>query len=471
MTPDIHLKRYIMAEFKITVAHPLTRESKFVIYDSHYSTLKWEDGTPVIDTKLNTEDIKQVKLQKGKKPKTVKIQLGLSCNFECEYCNQRFVPHSDSTNPQDVYPFVENMSSWFDGGEDGLGKGIEFEFWGGEPLVYWKTLKPLAEKLHEKYPNAAKLIITNGSLLDIEKVDWFEKLGFVVAVSHDGPGQFVRGPDPLNDPVSKEGILYAYKKLAPLGKMTLNCMLNAKNISRADIQKYFEDFIRENLGEEYLQYLFFGEGGFIDAYDEGGIGASLLTDEDEINFRIKAFTELRSGDVSRYSIIQTKVNSFIASLETGRRKETLTQKCGMDLSDNMAIDLNGNVLTCQNVSTVSTNPSGISHHIGHISDLANVEVKTGTHWSDREECPNCPVLHICRGACFFLTGPLWEASCSNAFSDNVVIFAIAIEFLTGLTPIYIEGPQREDRKDIFWWVNGKPKNIHKAKKIIPITAI
>ncbi len=49
----------------------------------------------------------------------------------------------------------------------------------------------------------------------------------------------------------------------------------------------------------------------------------------------------------------------------------------------------------------------------------------------------------------FLEGPLWDRSCDNAFSDAVPIFAAGIEFLTGLVPIYIDGPQRDDRKDIF----------------------
>ena len=129
------------------------------------------------------------------------------------------------------------------------------------------------------------------------------------------------------------------------------------------------------------------------------------------------------------------------------------------------------MLTCQNVSTVSVNPAGISHHLGHVDNLKDIEVKTGTHWSDRFECPNCPVLHLCEGACFFLDGPLWETTCNNAFSDNITSFAVGIEEMTGgWMPIYIDGPIREDRKDIFWWVNGKPENARKAKKIIPIIA-
>jgi uncharacterized protein len=140
----------------------------------------------------------------------------------------------------------------------------------------------------------------------------------------------------------------------------------------------------------------------------------------------------------------------------------------MDRDDNIALDLHGNVLTCQNVSSVSNNPAGISHHIGHVSDLEAVEVKTATHWSDRKECSDCPVLHLCKGACMFLSGDLWEASCNNAYSDNVIIFCNIIESLSGYFPIYIDGPLREDRKDLFWIVNGKPDKTRKPKKVIPI---
>jgi uncharacterized protein len=462
-----------MAIFKINAVNPTTDEKTVILYDSSASKLMWEDGTLVIPDAKTSEPSEQVKLESGKKDlSVVKIQLGLSCNFECDYCSQRFVPHADSTNPNDVQPFVDNMSSWFDGGTDGLGAGTKFEYWGGEPFVYWKTMKPLAEAIAKKYPNTEHLVITNGSLLDKEKIDWLEEYKFTISISHDGPGQHVRGPDPLDDPKSKEAIIEMFRRLAPKGKTSFNSMINSKNISREDISKFFENFVRDNIGEEYLQYLHIGEGGFVDAYDEGGLNNSLLDSEEDIKYRNFAYMEIRDAKTSRFLSINQKVESFINGIVSGRRIESLAQKCGMDKSSNIALDLKGNVLTCQNVSAISNNPAGVSHHIGHINDLESIDVSaTSTHWSDRDECPKCPVVHLCKGACMFLSGELWEASCNNAFSDNIIIFANAIEYLTGYIPIYIDGPQREDRKDIFWWVNGKPENTRKAKKVIPIVAV
>jgi uncharacterized protein len=454
-----------MATFTITAQNFTTQDKKTIIYDSSISTLKWEDGSYIIDPLRESNKVRiPAKINKGKRNlKTIKIQLGLSCNFECEYCSQRFIPRAEETNPEYVDNFVSNMDSWYKG--DG---NMHFEFWGGEPFVYWKTFKPLAEKLKDKYPNSTMSVITNGSLLDQEKNDWLESLNFSVSVSHDGPGQFVRGPDPFDDPKSKEGILDIFKRLAPKQKMSFNPMINSKNISRVAINDWFMELIKTELGEEYQQYVHFGEGGFVDAYDEGGLENSLLDGEKDIEYRNLAAAELRTGKANRFVMFPQKSIQFLQGLENQTRIESLGQKCGMDLEDNIALDLHGNILTCQNVSTVSNNPAGISHHIGHVSNLEAVEVKTATHWSDRKECSDCPVLHLCKGACMFLTGDLWEASCNNAYSDNVIILCNIIESVTGYFPIYIDGPLREDRKDLFWIVNGKPDKTRKPKKVIPI---
>jgi uncharacterized protein len=460
-----------MAKFEITAWHPENHIEKQMIYDSSLSTLTWEDGTHILGEVSSKPDvITPAKINHGKKDlKTIKIQLGLSCNFECDYCSQRFVPNSPETNQKDVTPFVENMATWCPNGDDGLGKGIHFEFWGGEPFVYWKTMKPLAEAIRKKYPNSTFSVITNGSILDNEKIEWLEELDFYVGISHDGPGQPVRGPDPFDDLETKKSIAKLYKRFAPADKFSFNAMIHTSNISRDAIQQYFTKWVIENVGDNYVQYLRIGEGGFVDAYDEGGLENSFKDQEQEIVYRNTAYKEIREYNATKFESITQKIQVFINSIKSGNRLEALPQKCGMDQSDNMAVDLNGNVLTCQNVSSVSTNPSGVSHHIGHVSDLENVKLNTATHWSDRTECPNCPVVHICKGACMFLSGPLWEASCNNAFSDNIVVFCNAIEFATGWVPQYIDGPQREDRKDIFWW-NGKPENARKTKKIIPIMA-
>jgi uncharacterized protein len=266
-------------------------------------------------------------------------------------------------------------------------------------------------------------------------------MGFSVGISHDGPGQHVRGPDPLQDPQQRAAIMALYARLAPQRRISFNAMVNRENASRAAIQRFFIELT----GDPMVPI---GEGSFVDAYDEGGIAHSLQPYEFH-PYRSLAFHEIRTGQAANVQAVNSKTASFINSIRSRRPASSLGQKCGMDKSDSIAVDLRGNVLTCQNVSAASTAPNGQVHRIGHVFDLAAVKLDTATHWSKRADCPSCPMLQICQGSCMFLDGPLWDRSCDNAFSDAVPIFAAGIEFLTGQVPVHIEGDFREDRKDIF----------------------
>jgi uncharacterized protein len=446
-------------KFTITAIKPETQVQTNLIYDNETNELTYADGSEAVPFSGQEWMHKAPVTSKSEPlakstPRTLKISLGLSCNYECEYCSQRFVPRADETNKDDIAAFMDGLDGWVTISPERI------EFWGGEPLVYIKTLKPLAEAMRTKYPHANFSVITNGSLLNPEVNQWLDEMGFGVAISHDGPGQHVRGPDPLQDAESKSAILDLYSRLRPKNRISFNAMINSKNLSRAAIQKFFIELT----GDEQVPI---GEGGFVDAYDDGGIANSLKPHE-TIPFRSLSFAELRSGQAACFQSPRDKITSFIKMLGQRRAVSTIGQKCGMDNPDSIAVDLKGNVLTCQNVSSVGIAPNGESHKIGHVSDLAGVKLNTSTHWSKRSGCTSCPVLSLCKGSCMFLEGELWEASCNNAFSDNIVHFAAAIEFLTGYAPIYIDGGIREDRKDIFGFVHGNP---HQEKKPFPIPVV
>lgn len=428
-------------------------------YDNQTSSLTWADGSAVVPVKaVEFRDATAVSVdQPGRKGavRTLKISLGLSCNYECSYCSQRFVPHADSTNPDDIEPFIAQLT-------DALIEPPErIEFWGGEPFVYWKTLKPLAERLRQLYPEAHFNIITNGSLLDAEKNEWLDRLGFGVGLSHDGPGYHARGADPLDDPEKRAAIMDLYARLHPQGRISVNAMLHAGNRSRAHVQAW----LQERFGADVR----IGEGSFIDPYDEGGLASTFETPADHISFRAMAFKELRLGMVASFGVAQQKIMDFVQSIRTARPASALGQKCGMDKADNLAVDLSGNVITCQNVSAASTAPNGQPHQIGHLSNLQSVKMRTATHWSKRNDCASCPVLQLCKGSCMFLEGKLWDAGCDAAYSDNVPFLAAAIEYLTGCIPFYIDGDFREDRKDIFGQVHGVPDA--PKKRVIPIKEV
>lgn len=450
-----------MARFKI---HALNNgKVEFLTYDNATSELLRADGTPVIQDVTPGQWKKAAAISKdnpGRKGeiRTLKVSLGLSCNYECSYCSQRFVPHADSTNPSSIDNFVTMV----------LDAGIDperIEFWGGEPLVYWKTLKPLATRLRELFPNAIMSMITNGSLLDAEKNEWIDSMGFIIGLSHDGPGYHARGKDPLDNPTQRAAIMDLYDRLKPAGRISVNAMMHAGNPSRGHVQAWLQ--------ERFGQDVQIGEGSFIDPYDEGGLASTFQTQGDNIRYRQQAYKELRAGMASNFNIATSKIMEFVNSIKQARPASALGQKCGMDKSNAIAVDLNGNAVTCQNVSAASVAPNGQPHKIGHLTDLAGVAMRTSTHWSERENCRKCPVLQLCKGSCMFLEGELFKAGCNASFSDNIPFLAAAIEFMTGYIPFYIDGDFREDRKDIFGQFTkldqeAKPVS---PKRVIPIAAI
>ena len=43
----------------------------------------------------------------------LKLQLGLKCNYACQYCSQAHQPHDLDGHPSDVGPFMERLLDWF----------------------------------------------------------------------------------------------------------------------------------------------------------------------------------------------------------------------------------------------------------------------------------------------------------------------------------------------------------------------
>ena len=350
-----------MARFNLH-ARNRAGEAITLIYDNQTSELLASDFTPwplpyvekawsagQIEAISHIHPVSEQNPGRKEQPKVLKIQLGLSCNYSCDYCSQRFVPHASETAPSDVPAFLKLL-------DESLTQAPQrIEFWGGEPLVYIKTLRPLAESLRDRYPQAAFSIITNGSLLNPEINAWLDAMGFGVGISHDGPGQSARGPDPLEDEVSRTGILDLYQRLAPQGRISFNAMVHRTNTSREAIAKFFLQLT----GDASLSI---GEGAFVDPYDAGGLAHSLQSSSDAFVFRRQSLDEIRRGRIVHMDVARQRMQEWARSILEKRSAKGLGQKCGMDRPDQLAVDLKGRVLTCQNVSSVAVAPNGQPHH-------------------------------------------------------------------------------------------------------------
>lgn len=163
---------------------------------------------------------------------------------------------------------------------------------------------------------------------------------------------------------------------------------------------------------------------FLGAYDDGGASLSVACDDDMVRVTHTVFGEAVQGYSVMVPGVRKKLVGFTNTIAQGKPASAVGQKCGVDREDSLSVDLKGNVLTCQNTAAET------KHGLGTIDDLAAVRFTTGWHWSERQGCSTCPVLHLCGGSCLFLEGDMFAKSCDNSFAYNLGLFAAALYAVT-----------------------------------------
>lgn len=405
-------------------------EKLWLGYDQHRGLLYNEDGTryelpEAVDMveqhpSPKSEPARISKDNPGKKSsdvKTLKIQLGLNCNYDCSYCLQAtHVADASVTKLDDAKNFIDNLDTWL------TSTPQRIEFWGGEPLLYLKKIRYMAPRLREKFPYVEFVIITNGSLLNDSVVDFINEYDVGMALSHDGPGQWLRGPDPLEDPVVVSAVqrLIAERK----GKFSINAVLSKETMDFAQVREWFD----ERLGVDAPINL----GEIIAFYDNHTLQNQRFTPQELSELEDRLFYDLVGADSTALGP-REKVVEALKMFYNEKESKYLGQKCGMDRSDVLSCDLNGEIMTCQNVAPVG------EHHVGSVYEIKAAEVKSSTHWSHRDMCRSCPVVQLCKGSCMFLHGEKFDASCETSFAYNMASLKAALFMITGFVPVGMHG--------------------------------
>lgn len=356
-------------------------------------------------------------LGKSRAPRILKIQLGLSCNYACSYCSQAFqITYATVSKLADVEHFLSELDGWIADAPE------KIELWGGEPFLYWAKIKRLIPALAKRFPATRFSIITNGSLLDREKLDFIVAHDIAITISHDGPGQHLRGPDPLDDP-DKRGWIEVLLAERP-GRTGFNAVLTRQHHDLRTLKAWFAEKVGQDVS--------IGLEGVVNVYDAAtAIGTGRFEPAD-LNSLTRSIFEALVEDRNAFGLGE-RVNEFYASIQRRRPIEALGQKCGMDSPDAIAVDLRGNVMTCQN-----TGAKGV-HKIGHVAEFDAIALDTATHFAFRDECMSCPVVQLCKGSCMFLEGEFFRQSCANEFAFNMGIMMAAVWHLTGMVVVGISG--------------------------------
>jgi uncharacterized protein len=385
-----------------------------LFYDPLRPSLSREDGIalPVAET-LERYFPSYPRHVKAKQKSEARLVLGRSCNFRCAYCHQAPGQYRNARlTPMPEDALVDAICGH-------VGSDAVVQFWGGEPLVYFEQMRNFTELFRARgFREFA--IITNGSLLTREVTDFLLEHKFCVSLSHDGPGQGLRGQDPLSDPQLLEQI----RRLAARpSRFSVNPVMTARNSEH----QVFADAI-----SGIIDPVSFGEAVPILAVDAQSAACGLEADKLEQYARqLYGYLYGRAPFAQPYSLYAMQVHAFLSALPDGRGVPE-GRHCTGTNPDALVVDVAGTVLPCQSFTADNVTPDGESFAMGHVGDSKERWRRPKARsWKDRAHCRDCPVVWFCRGCCpYQREDRFFQMSCQGRLHHYLALLGYAVSLLT-----------------------------------------
>lgn len=352
--------------------------------------------------------------------KTIKLSLGFKCNYKCAYCWQRqFEQLALDATPLLVDSFLAKLK------KIDLSKCTRLEFWGGEPLVYWKTLKLLIPRLKQEYPKMDLVILSNGSILTKEMVDFFIEYDVHYGISHDGPAftAYRDKDDPLD--TNLEAIQYLCKRSKEVHNRApwFSVTLNKYNYKLPELYAFFE----KKLGKDCPFYIHVDN--FIECASQEEHDKYMLNNEEKQEFFKYALDAYLNNKNPLNDDFSKPLRSAIFLLANKITPWINSSGCDMTNRNVLALNIRGDVLSCHSYPEKA---------IGNIEHLDEVKIDSFTHWSYRENCKNCPILFLCKGGKICLNNNEQPWVCDSMINWKYAAFLAAWKAIFNANIVSIE---------------------------------
>lgn len=302
--------------------------------------------------------------------KTIYLMMGFNCNFRCRHCIQDSCNTSIQKNniSKDVIDYLNRLINIRPTSYD----KITIMFWGGEPLIYWNTIKDVIDIFHDKFSYS---MVTNGSLLTQDKVDYINKYQIKVALSYDGKN---------TDKVRMVNVLQDKDKLElfkQIKNKSICAVSSAYNYDYQELYNHIDELIDTEIPVDIEQFRVTWDMPK-DLYD-----IDLVEYRDKLHeLAIQAKEDILNVKYSR------PVSFFLKHLwGLCYTDKMYSLKCGQ-MYNKLNIDLQGNIYSCHNLC----NP------IGTVRDDRVSLVNKQDRWvSDNlpTNCKNCKYYIVCNGGC------------------------------------------------------------------------
>lgn len=383
-------------------------------YDERFVDFPRPNLNSNVQKNLDFSPLKPI-TEQGRHLKTLKIQLGMACNYHCQYCLQNAYRDAGVkvANEETIDQFFKSLD------EQGITLDAhgQVELWGGEPLVYWKTILILLPKIRARFGELVRIkLVTNGSLLTKEKVDFLMSHRVTVIVSHDGPGFDLRDDvDPLDVPEIKEAWLYLLERSIEIGiPMGICVVITPKNVDLFEIKRFFATKFSPK-----AQFYFEG----IVTNDGASKDECCLTPDEAKSLDTSVFRALVQEEGS-WESLEWRAFDLMNVLINRVPTTSIQARCDSMNPKIMVVDLFGRIGTCQNRPTKE-------FQIGTLSKIDSIRNPYFTCWTKRPTCDKCLVISSCKGSCPHLTNEELALCCPNDFVFHAAIFGAVWFRLTG----------------------------------------
>jgi len=306
------------------------------------------------------------------------LMLAGGCNMACSYCFEKDVPITRHSNLMSRET-ASKVLDWFFNYQEG--DKAHLQLYGGEPLLNWPVLEFVLEKAErwsrDHQVTLTKYLITNGTLLNPERVRYLVSHGVSIQVSADGAAET---HDRFRVLKTGEKTMHRIKpnidELARQGaKFNLRAVLTRQNRSPISVIQGLRSLGADRVSFEVV------------ATDQV---CAKMTDEDWKEFN----QEYRDFLQSSYTAWRDLPDEMQAMIIRICERKHLFYGCGAGVSE-VTVDPEGYVYDCQRLYrrryfsvAENTNPREL--------------VQEATGVEDRPTCVRCWARYLCGGGCSHL---------------------------------------------------------------------
>ena len=341
------------------------------------------------------------RLTKSTSPAWLRILLGHACNYSCSYCLQKDIGNPDErAKIWSLDYFIDVVKNKLD-----LSQTTKIDLWGGETLLYWKSITPIIEEFDRE--GLEWYFPTNGTPLRQKHVDYLSNIkGMALfGISHDGPGhEALRGKEFLWDKHTIEVLKQMQQNRDKL-RFSFNPVVSATNFDLFEINNFFRNYMLEvGLDPEKTSISYTLGRVHADEDHEGSVSMEHVIRGDDlekfknildrfIQCNREQMLGIKDHGIIRNNIFTNGPTSVLGFAETLEKQilPTMRTSCGVDDDQVLSVDVAGNVRTCPHVDD-----SFISGTIDKIEDVKLKKINLSRY---DKHCKVCPVYRLCKTNC------------------------------------------------------------------------